>query len=138
MQDKLTKIFQKAKYESDPSLASGIWLAITMREKRIAQYKLLAFALTGLASLGGLVPAFKILLGDFARSGFYEYFSLIFSDGRSILSYWKEFVFSLAESLPTMSIILTLSLIFILILSLKNLTKQIINNNPLGKTYGMA
>lgn len=138
MQNKLTKIFQKARHESDPGLASGIWLTITMREKRMARYKLWAFALTGLASFEGLVPAFKILLGDFARSGFYEYFSLIFSNSGSILSYWKEFVFSLAESLPTMSIILTLSLVFILILSLKNLTKQINNNNSLGKTYGVA
>lgn len=138
MEQKLVEAFHKIKYEPDASLAENVWRTIILRNKHTVQLKLWAFAATGIASLIGLVPAFKILSNDLAQSGFYEYFSLIFSNGGSILFYWKELVFSLAESLPTMSIILTLSLIFILILSLKNLTKQIINNNPLGKTYGVA
>lgn len=125
MQEKLTKIFQKVKYESDPNLALHIWRAIVVRDKYMARLKLWAFALVGFISFVGLVPALKTLSGDLAQSGFYEYFSLIFSDGGSVLSYWKELVFSLAESLPTVSIILTLSLLFICFLSLRYLMKQI-------------
>jgi hypothetical protein len=77
-----------------------------------------------------LVPTFKILLADLTRSGFYEYFSLLFSDTGSIISYWKEFTFSIAESLPIISIISVLSLLFVCFLSLKYLIKQI-NKNQL-------
>ena len=125
MGHKLIKLFQEAKYEPDTSLADGIWHAIVIRDKYMTQIKLWAFTFMGLASLIGLVPAFKELLSDFTQSGFYEYFSLLFSDGGSMLSYWKEFVFSLVESLPTISIIFTLSLLFICFLSLRHLVKQV-------------
>jgi len=77
----------------------------------------------------GLIPAFEMLLNNLAQSGFSEYFSLIFSDGGSMLTYWKELSFSLAESLPVMSIILTLSTLFVCFLSLRYLIKQIGKNN---------
>jgi hypothetical protein len=125
MQDKLTKIFQRAKYESAPGLASYIWRKLLIRNKHIAQFKLSVYAVVTLISFGGLVPAFKTLAADFTQSGFYEYFSLIFSSSGSIFYYWKELVFSLAESLPVMSIVLTLSLVFICFFSLRHFMKQI-------------
>jgi hypothetical protein len=128
MEQKLTKIFQRAKYEPVPNLSISIWRVITKKERKMARLKLWAFILAGVVSLGGLVPALALLTRDFVQSGFYEYFSLIFSDSGSIFSYWKELVFSLAESLPTMSIILSLTLIFIFLLSLKYAMKQIIKN----------
>jgi len=128
MEQKLIKIFQKAKYEADTNLSETVWRAITVRGRRITQFKLWVFALAGFASLIGLVPAIKILSSDLAQSGFYEYFSLIFSDSGLMLSYWKEFIFSLAESLPTMSIIFTLSSVFVFFLSLRYIMKQIIKN----------
>jgi len=128
MQNKLTKIFQKVKYESDPNLAEGIWQMIVRRDQKMTRLKLWTFTSIGLISLAGLVPALKVLSNDLAQSGFSEYFSLIFSDSGLILSYWKELIFSLAESLPVMSMIFTLSLLFICFLSLKHLMKQIIRN----------
>ena len=135
MEQKLTKIFQKAKYESEPNLAGNLWNTIITREKRSTKIKLWVFASFGLASLVAIIPVFEVLLKDLARSGFYEYFSLIFSDGSSVLSYWKEFTLSLAESLPVESMIFTLSLVFVFLLSLRFAMKQI-NNNYLGKSYG--
>jgi hypothetical protein len=131
MQDKLTKIFKQAKYEVDDTLASNVWLAVVAHDKHVAKIKFWAFTSLGLASLAGLIPAFKILSTDLGQSGFYEYFSLIFSDGGSIVSFWKELVFSIAESLPVMSIVLSLCLMFVFFLSIKYATKQIINNNRL-------
>jgi hypothetical protein len=125
MQNKLTKIFQKAKHESDSELVSTVWSAIVLRDKKITRIKLWIFACAGFASLAGLLPAIKILFTDLAKSGLYEYFSLIFSDGGSIISYWKEFIFSLAESLPIMSMIFALSLTFVFFLSLRYVIKQI-------------
>jgi hypothetical protein len=81
---------------------------------------------------------FKILINDFTQSGFYEYLSLAFSTKGLLFSYWKEFAFSLAESLPTMSIVLSLALLFIFFLSLRYVMKQIINNNRIGHAYGVV
>lgn len=128
MQDKLTKIFQKAKYEPSANLPEKVWHRILTRDKHITQFKLWTFASIGFVSLAGLVPAFKTLINDFTQSGFYEYSSLIFSDSGLIFSYWKEYMLSLAESLPMISIIFTLSLVFVLFLSLRYLVKQISKN----------
>jgi hypothetical protein len=125
MKNKITKIFQKAAYEPDSALARVVLSTIISKDKRNTQFKLWAFALVGVASFAGLVPTFKMLLSDLTQSGFYEYFSLIFSDTGSILSYWKELILSLTESLPIFSIISVLSLLFICFLSLRYLMKQI-------------
>ena len=128
MQSKLIKIFKKARYEPEPDLEQAVWSTIIARDKRTTRFKLWTYGFVGFASFAGLIPAFKILFTDLAHSGFYEYFSLIFSDTGSILSYWKELIFSLTESLPVVSIIFTLSLLFICFLSLRYLMKQIIRN----------
>ena len=131
MQDRLTKVFQKARYEENFNLGQNIWLTVMKREKRNTKIKLWIFTLAGITSLVGLVPAFRILGSDLAQSGFYEYLSLAFSDSGLILSAWREFMFSLAESLPVLSVIFTLSLVFIFFLSLKYLMKQVIRNQLL-------
>ncbi len=125
MQDKLIKLFKKAVYEPSPELSFSVWKIINAHQKRMIRLKLWSLSLILFLSSVGLIPAFQMLLSDFAHSGFYEYFSLIFSDSGSMLTYWKELSFSLAESLPTMSIIFTLSLFFVCFLSLKYLMKQI-------------
>ena len=126
MEKELTKAFHKAKYEEKSDLALNIWHNIVIQNKHITRLKLWAFSLVGFASLAGLIPAWKLLSGDLVKSGLYEYFSLIFSNGGSIISYWKELMLSIAESLPIMSIVISLSLIFIFFLSIKFATKQII------------
>jgi hypothetical protein len=134
MEKELIKAFSKIREEKS-DLASNIWHKIVMRDRRIVRLKLYTFLLIGLTSLIGLIPAWQILSGDLARSGLYEYFSLIFSNGNSIVSYWKELTFSIAESLPTMSIALSLSLIFILFFSLKYAAKQIGNKGQLSLSF---
>jgi hypothetical protein len=138
MQNKLIKIFQEAKYEPESDLSENIWRKIIVRDKKMTQIKMWTFSFLGFISLAGLVPALRALSGDLAQSGFSEYFSLIFSDTSSMLSSWKELFFSLAESLPIISLISALSLLFIFFLSIKYIVKQINNNHPIGKTYGVA
>jgi hypothetical protein len=126
MEQKLTKVFQKANYQSDANLSQDIWYFLLKREKRIAKLKLTAFSFVGILSLVGAIPAFKMLATDFAQSGFYEYFSLLFSSNGALASSWKELAYSLAESLPTISIILSLSVVFVFFLSIRYVLKQII------------
>ena len=126
MKKELRKAFLNTKIEADSSLAQNIWDSIIARNKRVARFKLWAFSSVSLASLIGFIPAWHLLSNDLAQSGIYEYLSLAFSNGSSFFAYWKEFVLSIAESLPTISIALSLSLIFIFFLSLRFPTKQII------------
>jgi hypothetical protein len=128
MENKLTKIFQKAKYESGAEMAPAIWRAIALRDKRITLFKLWISVCTGLASLAGLIPTAITLSNDLSHSGLYEYFSLVFGEGWSVLSYWKELAFSIAQSLPITNIVFTLSLIFVFFLSLRYVFKEIDKN----------
>lgn len=135
MQNKLTKIFARAKYEPERGLEQNVWNTIVKRNKKITQIKLWVFSLTGAASFVGIIPAFKIMLADLTQSGFYEYMSLAFSNSNVVLSYSKELLLSISESLPATSIALSLSLMFIFFLSLKYIAKQIINNSRLSLTF---
>lgn len=127
MEKQLVKIFQAAKYESAINLPDKIWRAIAVREAKTSKIKLWVLSFIGLFSLVGLVPAFQMLFRDFTQSGFSEYFSLLFGGG-SLASYWRELALSLAESLPALSIIATLSLFFIFFLSMRYLMKQVDKN----------
>jgi len=138
MEEGLKRAFQAAKYEPNKGLAPEIWRAVAMRNKRILFLKIASFSSLGIAALIGFIPMFQMLINDFAKSGFYEYLSLAFSSGGSITSYWKELVFSLAESLPTTSIVIVLVIVFIFFLSLRYVMKQIINNKSIGQSYGIA
>ena len=135
-EENLKKALQKLEYEPKADLVENIWQRVVAREKRLIRIKLYAFSLVGFLSLAGLVPVFKALFSDFAQSGFYEYFSLLFSSGNNLFSYWKELVSSLAESLPVLNIIFSFSLIFVFLWSLRYVLKQIIiNNKYVGNSY---
>ena len=131
MEKALKELFNKAKYRENPELARNIWHKIVLEDKRITNLKLWGFSVAGLFSLAGFVPVFKELSSNLAQSGLYEYLSLAFGNGGGIMSYWRELLLSIAESLPTTSIILSLSLIFILFLSLKYATRQIVKEKLL-------
>ena len=126
MQKKLKEIFLKASLIAKDNLADDSWQAIIKYEKQSIRIKLWAFSLISLTSFIVLIPVLKTMLSNFSQSGFYEYLSLVFSSGGLIISYWRDFLTSLAESLPVMSIALSLTLIVILFMSLKYVTREII------------
>jgi len=128
MQNRLTKILKQARLEPESDLALSVWQKIAAREKRGSQIRIWSFSFLGFFSIVGLIPAISELLSDLSHSGFYDYFSLIFSSSGSLFAYWRELALSLAESLPIMSIFFTLSLLFVCFLSLRFLIKQIDRN----------
>ncbi|MCX6744107.1 MAG: hypothetical protein NTX82_01125 [Candidatus Parcubacteria bacterium] len=80
----------------------------------------------GLAgSVIGFFPAFKMLKSGFAESGFLQFFSLIFSDAGILLANWQNFVSSLLETLPVMSLVIFLAVIFLVLEFLKLLSRDI-------------
>jgi hypothetical protein len=135
MEESIKKAFQEAKYEPNDKLAQNIWLKIALNSKRVFYFKVISFSSISLVSLISLVPMFKTLITDFTQSGFYEYLSVAFSNGGIFSSYWKDLTFSILESLPAMSVIFILTLVFIFFLSLRYLMKQFIINKYIGPSY---
>jgi len=125
MEQNIKKLFHQATYKPKSDLSDNVWHFLTMREKRVARLKLWAFSLVGGTSFVAFVPAIKMVLSDLTQSGFYEYVSLGLSNGGSILSFWKEFALLLADALPIVSIIVSLSLVFIFFLSLRGAMKEV-------------
>ena len=124
MDSDLTKAFQKASYYPESRLSGSILLVISAKERKSARIKLWAYSIIGAFSFAGLFPSVKLLLSQFSQSGFYQYLSLAFSDSRAV-SYWKEITLSITESIPMTSLILSLALVFIFILSLRFIARNI-------------
>lgn len=103
------------------------------REERILVFKRTAlFSVTFIASVVGLYPALKMLISDFSQSGFFNFFSLMFSDFSVVTTYWQSFVMILLQTLPAVSLALFLAVLLTLFQSAVYLTKNvkiIINNN---------
>ncbi|MDD5547472.1 MAG: hypothetical protein PHN74_01025 [Candidatus Pacebacteria bacterium] len=126
MEKNCEKLFKSLKEIEPPKeLLGGILSKIEFEKRKIARLRLAFFAGTALASIFGFIPATRYFINELNSSGFHHYASLIFSDGGVLISYWKEFILSLAESLPVLGIIAILSLVFVLLESIKFILKDI-------------
>ncbi len=92
--------------EIDPpqGLFPAILVRIAHERQRAARLRLAAFGTITFVSILMLIPAVQYALSEFYISGFYEYASLFF-DGFS-RGYWKELLYSLADSLPSLALLL--------------------------------
>lgn len=108
-----------------PGLEQIIFTKIYERQKRSALIRFVGTGVLSLGSLATLVPSVVSLASAVHSSGFYEYLSLIVSDNAYLLTYWKEFSLSLAESLPFFALSLSLALLGIFIWSLSRAAKNI-------------
>jgi len=100
-------------------LSLSILRRIEEEQKHSARIHLFAFAIAACASFVTLFPAFRYAADGFTQSGFYQYLSLVFTDGVSLLPYWKEFALSLAESFPVIPITAFLTVVYILLETIK-------------------
>ena len=109
-------------------LLEKILKRIHREERFLVLRRAFIFSVTLVISLIGLLPSFNMLSSDLNRSGFGNFFSLIFSDFSSIATYWKSFMMILLETLPAASLALFLALVLLFLQSIKSLTKY-------GKQY---
>lgn len=91
---------------------------VRSEQKKLARIYFATQSIISGASLVGLIETGIYLLNSFKKTGFYEYASLIFSDPASLSNIWKEFIFSLVESLPALTLIVFLSVTTLFIWSL--------------------
>jgi hypothetical protein len=86
-------------------LADSIILKIDNNAKQQAKLKTLGLGFVSVLSIITSVPIISQIITSFTQSGFYNYLSIIFSDGDVAIVYWKEILLTLAESLPVIAII---------------------------------
>ncbi len=94
-------------------------------ERLYALRRVVLFSVVAVGSLVGLLPAFNNLAADFNQSGFWQFFSLAFSDFSIITEYWKSFLMMLLETLPVMSLALFLAVIATFLQSVRSLNKNV-------------
>lgn len=82
------------------------------------------FSFGAVISALSLIPAYLTLQASLAESGFFQFFSLIFSDSEIVLAYWQNFILSLLETLPITNLIIFLALTALFLESLKLLAKN--------------
>src|SRR6266496_1203918 len=103
--------------EPPKHLLGGILARVALARRRAARVKLVAASFGLLASVTALLPAFWYLLQEFYTSGFYDYFSLLFTDHSVAIAHWQELLLSLTEALPSIAILVLLGVVFVLLSS---------------------
>ena len=120
MSDEYEILFQCLGQIDPPKRLSKIILTqIAIKEKHAMLVRLCFAVAASAVSFVAMIPAFMYMFAEFYQSNFYTYVLLLFSDGSTTLLYWKEFVLSLAESLPLVGITLVLTTIFVFLGSLR-------------------
>jgi hypothetical protein len=101
--------------------------AIVSRVGRLERRALLARRAVAigadLLSAAAFVSALVTLVRSFQQSSFGSYLSLLLSDGRLVLSFWSQYLYSLSESLPVTGIAALLASFLLLLASLRYTSK---------------
>lgn len=109
-----------------PADLLGRVVARLAREKRINSFRrLLFFSFSSAVSLAGIILLFRSVASSLLESGFWRFFSLLFSDFSVVMANWQNFFGSLLESLPIINLILVLALLAVFLESMKLMTKNI-------------
>lgn len=101
------------------SLRKNILSGIQVYEYRRAKRFLALSAVAGAVSLIGLVGSIWYLATSLYQTSFYYYSTLVFTDTDLVLSYWREFFLSLAETLPVFGVTLVLAGLVAFLLSVR-------------------
>ena len=76
-------------------------------------------------SLLSFIPTLPIAIADFSQSGLGKIFSLLVSDPGTVVTFWQDFTLSILESLPVVSLIMTLFIVLVFLASLRSLLNNI-------------
>lgn len=110
--------------EPSPQLYNLIFARINSEQRRIARTKLVFFGFGIFSSVIAFVPVFQYTAQEFSQSGFYQLVTLLFSDSGVVVFMWREFLLSLAESMPVLGIGMLLFVILIFMGSVVSLMKN--------------
>jgi hypothetical protein len=124
MQETLFKLHNSQ--EPPAELLEKILLTIGRKKHKQLMAQAIAFGALSAGMLVALVFTVQELLLQTAQTGFSQFVSFAFSDIGTTFTYWKEFLYSIIESMPLGSIAATLGVLLVLLASLKFLIQDII------------
>jgi hypothetical protein len=114
-----------AEIEPPKGLLEKIIKRIRREERLLVLRRVLIFSTTLICSVFGFIPATNMLLSDSNQSGFLRFFSLIFSDFSTVATYWQSFSLALLQTLPVISVVALLAILFVFLQSLRLLLRNI-------------
>lgn len=132
-------LFRKMPAAKAPSrLSDAVMLRIEAYEVRRLRLRAAFHGFLVLAALVLCVPALNYLGSAVAQSGFSEYLSLAFSDGGFVLSHFKDFVLTLADSLPGTGVAAILAVGVVFLWSLRSMLVNLASLSNVRRTMRAA
>jgi hypothetical protein len=110
--------------ETPRELIHMILARIEFARRRAARLRLTALGTVMAVSGMTLIPAIGYTFHEFYTSGFYDYLTLFFSDGALALAHWQEISLSLAESLPSIALLVLASVAGIFFWSMRHTVRD--------------
>lgn len=115
-QDPYRKLFQLLP-ESNPPTQSfdAVIVRIARLEIRRFRMRLSLYGSLVVAAVVAFVPVVRYFIAAANESGFFQYLSLITSDGQFLLAHWSDFARTIADSAPVMGMtgLVGIALIFV-------------------------
>lgn len=111
-------------------MPAGLFDSVMSRitaERKAAKIKnkLIVFSAATVCSMIATIVMTVVTQADFSQSGFWQYFSLLFSDFGLMVDFWQNYIFSLLGAFPATSAILLLGSLLIFVESLATVIKNI-------------
>ncbi len=134
MKRNYNELFQ-TKVEKYDDLENHIINSINKIRNRNILLKKIFYASISTISLLSLVYLSKLIINIFISSGIHEYLSLIFLNLETLI-YWKEWFYSIIESVPYLELSILLGFVSLFIWSLRRITRvQLINKYGIKIIY---
>ena len=127
MENNLSKLMKNAYTEPESRLSSDIWRSIQIKQAKSLKIQSLVYGIAGILSLGGFVFMSISVVKEFVASGFFQYVSVAFGSNGLFMVYWKEYLLSLADSLPVASLGTMLFLLVSMLVSFRKVVRQFKN-----------
>lgn len=108
-----------------PDFLSRVMKKIEQKERLALKRKLIFHSVFSVLSMAGLVLSWQWLQNNLASTGFWHFFSLLFSDGQVMLAYWQSFVLALIETLPVTALLLLSAAALVCLTFFKHLIKDL-------------
>lgn len=97
------------------------------QEMRVAaiKKKLVIFSALLFGSMAASFPMWAVFKHEVLQSGFIQYAALLFSDFRTTVTYWQDFWLTLLETLPALSLAGALSVLLVILASLRSVIRYV-------------
>lgn len=113
------------KLEPPEELFSKIMNRIQKEQRITARRRLILYFMMLTGSILAIPPLYQVLRQAMVESGFVDFLMLIFSDTEIVMAYRQNFILSVLEALPIMSLAAFLATILIFLESLRLLMRDL-------------